>query len=100
MLRHVVQRLLLAVPVLLGVLAIGFLLMQVVPTDPAAVRAGPMATADVVAAIRTELGLDLPLSVQFGRYLLRLLHGDLGVSIINNMPVSQELGARWARPWS
>lgn len=93
MLRHVVQRLLLAVPVLLGVLAIGFLLMQVVPTDPAAVRAGPMATQDVVAAIRTELGLDLPLSVQFGRYLLRLLHGDLGVSIINNLPVSQELGA-------
>ncbi len=75
MLRHTVQRLLLAVPVLFGVLLIGFLLMQVVPTDPAAVRAGPMATADVVAAIRADLGLDQPLPVQFGRYLLRLRTG-------------------------
>jgi ABC-type dipeptide/oligopeptide/nickel transport system permease component len=92
MLRHVVQRLLLAVPVLLGVLAVGFLLMQVVPTDPATVRAGPTATAELVAGIRADLGLDQPAAVQFLRYLLRLLHGDLGVSIINNIPVAQELG--------
>ena len=92
MLRHVIQRLLLAVPVLLGVLGIGFLLMQVVPTDPAIVRAGPTATADVVAAIRTEMGLDRPLAVQFGLYLGRLVQGDLGVSIINNIPVAEELG--------
>jgi glutathione transport system permease protein len=91
--RHAVQRLLLAVPVLLGVLLVGFLLMQVVPTDPAIVRAGPSATADVVAAIRSDLGLDRPLIVQFGLYLARLLRGDLGVSIINNVPVAQELGA-------
>ena len=92
--RQAGQRLLLAVPVLVGVLLIGFLLMQVVPTDPAAVRAGPMATADVgwVAAIRTELGLDQPIPIQFARYLLRLMHGDLGVSIINNEPVVVELG--------
>jgi glutathione transport system permease protein len=44
MLRHALQRLLLAVPVMFGVLLIGFLLMQVVPTDPATVRAGPTAT--------------------------------------------------------
>ncbi|HWL83720.1 MAG TPA: ABC transporter permease [Roseomonas sp.] len=93
MLRHVLQRLLTTLPVMLGVLLIGFLLMQVVPTDPAVVRAGPTATADVIAAIRTELGLDQPLYVQFGIYIWRLLHGDLGVSIINNMPVTQELGA-------
>ncbi|RKK01231.1 ABC transporter permease subunit [Pseudoroseomonas wenyumeiae] len=93
MLRHVVQRLLLIVPVMLGVLLIGFLLMQVVPTDPAVVRAGPSATADVVAAIRRDLGLDQPIYVQFAIYLWRLLQGDLGVSIINNVPVTQELGA-------
>ena len=92
MIRHVVQRLLMSVPVLLGVLLIGFLLMQVVPTDPATVRAGPMATAEVVAAIRGDLGLDQPLVVQFGLYLGRLIRGDLGVSIINNIPVAQELG--------
>ncbi len=93
MLRHAIQRLVLAVPVMFGVLLIGFLLMQVVPTDPATVRAGPTATPDVIAAIRADLGLDEPLHVQFGLYLWRLLHGDLGASIINNVPVSQELGA-------
>jgi len=79
--------------VLFGVLLIGFLLMQVVPTDPATVRAGPQATAEVVAQIRTELGLDRPIWEQFGLYVWRLAQGDLGVSIINNVPVVQELGA-------
>ncbi len=92
MMRHAVQRLLLAVPVLFGVLLIGFLLMQVVPTDPATVRAGPQATQEVVAAIRTELGLDEPIWKQFALYVWRLAQGDLGVSIINNVPVAQELG--------
>ena len=92
MARFVLRRVLLAIPVLVGVLAIGFLLMQVVPTDPAIIRAGPTATAAVVAEIRTQLGLDRPLVVQFGLYLLRLLHGDLGVSVINNLPVATELG--------
>jgi ABC-type dipeptide/oligopeptide/nickel transport system permease component len=92
-LRHALHRLLLAVPVMFGVLLIGFLLMQVVPTDPATVRAGPTATPDVIAAIRGDLGLDEPLYVQFGLYVWRLLHGDLGASIINNVPVSQELAA-------
>ena len=91
MLRHALHRMLLAVPVMFGVLLIGFLLMQVVPTDPATVRAGPTATPDVIAAIRSDLGLDEPLHVQFGLYLWRLLQGDLGNSIINNVPVSQEL---------
>ncbi len=93
MLRHTLQRLLLAVPVLLGVLLIGFLLMQVVPTDAATVRAGPTANAEVVEAIRRDLGLDRPLHEQFGLYLWRLAQGDLGVSIINNVPVAQELAA-------
>lgn len=93
MARHALQRLLLAVPVLFGVLLLGFLLMQVVPTDPATVRAGPTATPEVISAIRSDLGLDRPLPEQFGRYLWRLAQGDLGVSIINNVPVTQELGA-------
>jgi ABC-type dipeptide/oligopeptide/nickel transport system permease component len=92
LLRHAIHRSLLAIPVLLGVLAIGFLLMQVVPTDPALVRAGPTATAELVAEIRRDLGLDRPLIVQFALYLARLVQGDLGVSIINNIPVATELG--------
>ena len=76
MLRHALQRLLLAIPVLIGVLLVGFLLMQVVPTDPATVRAGPTATPEVIAAIRQDLGLDRPLWWQFGAYVGRLLeHG-------------------------
>lgn len=86
------QRVLLSIPVLLGVLLVGFLLMQVVPTDPATVRAGPSATAEIVAAIRSDLGLDKPIAVQFLLYLARLARGDLGVSIINNIPVATELG--------
>jgi ABC-type dipeptide/oligopeptide/nickel transport system permease component len=93
MLRHALQRLAMTGPVMLGVLLVGFLLMQVVPTDPAVVRAGPTATPDVIAAIRADLGLERPLHEQFGLYMWRLLHGDLGVSIINNVPVAQELGA-------
>jgi ABC-type dipeptide/oligopeptide/nickel transport system permease component len=83
----------LAFPVMFGVLLIGFLLMQVVPTDPATVRAGPTATPDVIAAIRADLGLDAPLHHQFALYMGRLVQGDLGVSIINNVPVTQELSA-------
>jgi ABC-type dipeptide/oligopeptide/nickel transport system permease component len=90
--RHAVQRILMAIPVLLGVVLVGFLLMQVVPNDPALVRAGPSATPDVVEALRRDLGLDRPLYEQFGLYMWRLVQGDLGVSIINNVPVIQELG--------
>ncbi|MGK7861849.1 ABC transporter permease [Falsiroseomonas sp. E2-1-a4] len=93
MLRHAAQRLMLAVPVMFGVLLVGFLLMQVVPTDPAIVRAGPNASAEVIAQIRTDLGLDEPLYVQFALYLWRLAQGDLGVSIINNVPVAHELAS-------
>jgi len=93
MLRHALHRIMLAFPVMFGVLLIGFLLMQVVPTDPATVRAGPTATPDVIAAIRADLGLDAPLHYQFALYMGRLVQGDLGVSIINNVPVTQELSA-------
>lgn len=93
MLRHTIQRLLLTVPVMFGVLLLGFLLIQVVPNDPAVVRAGPTATQELIEAIRRDLGLDQPLWKQFVYYIGRLLQGDLGVSIINNVPVAQELGA-------
>ncbi|RVT95903.1 ABC transporter permease [Rhodovarius crocodyli] len=92
MAKYALQRLALAIPVLLGVLLVGFFLMQVVPTDPAIIRAGPQATQDVVEAIREELGLNKPLWQQFGLYMWRLFQGDLGVSIINNVAVTQELG--------
>src|ERR671912_1324737 len=65
---------------LLGIAAIPFLLLYMVPADPAVQIAGRSATAQTVANIRRELGLDQPLLTQFLRYLGGLLHGDLGRS--------------------
>ncbi|AUL46846.1 peptide ABC transporter [Bordetella trematum] len=91
MFRIIVLRLLVAIPVMFGVLLLGFLLMQAGPTDAAVVRAGPNATEDVINAIRQEMGLDKPLYVQFGLYVWRLMHADFGISLINNVPVINEL---------
>jgi ABC-type dipeptide/oligopeptide/nickel transport system permease component len=68
-----------------------FCLLQVVPSDPAQIIAGPDANPETVAAIRAELGLDRPVLVQFAEYLLRIAQGDLGRSIISNRMVSEEL---------
>ncbi len=96
MLNQLVQRLVSSVPVLFGVLLLGFLLMQLIPGDVARVIAGPTATQEVVDAIRRDLGLDRPVAVQFLLYLSRVLQGDLGLSMINNASVVEELsGALW-----
>ncbi len=96
MLNQLVQRLVSSVPVLFGVLLLGFLLMQLIPGDVARVIAGPTATQEVVDAIRRDLGLDRPVAVQFLLYLSRVLQGDLGLSMINNASVVDELsGALW-----
>lgn len=92
MIEALANRLLLSIPVLLGVLLLGFLLLILVPGDPAVVLAGPMAPPDVVERIRAEMGLDEPVLVQFGHYLARVAQGDLGRSMISNRPVSAELG--------
>ncbi|MFN3461576.1 MAG: ABC transporter permease [Oceanibaculum sp.] len=89
--RHIAHRLLISIPVLFGVLLIGFLLLQVVPTDPATVLAGPTATAADVAALREAMGLNEPLWYQFGLYIFRVLQLDLGRSIISNSTVVSEL---------
>jgi glutathione transport system permease protein len=91
MARHIVHRLLVVFPALFGVLFLCFCLLQVVPADPAAIIAGPDASAQTIAAIRLELGLDRSILVQFTDYIVRLLHGDLGRSIISNKVVTEEL---------
>ena len=89
--QQIVHRLLISFPALLGVLFLCFCLLQVVPADPAMIIAGPDAKAETIAAIRLELGLDRPIPVQFFEYILRVLRGDLGRSIISNRMVSEEL---------
>lgn len=93
MLETVVNRLLLSIPVLFGVLILGFILVQVAPGDPARVLAGPMAPPEVVAQIRDRMGLDDPMAVQFLRYMGRLMQGDLGRSLISNKTVISELSS-------
>ncbi len=66
-----------------------FLLLHLAPGDPAAIIAGDTATPANIAAIRSQLGLDAPLLVQFGRWVGNLCHGDLGVSVFSEMPVMQ-----------
>jgi len=77
MLKHLAQRMLMSVPVLLGVLLLGSPLLQLVPGDVARVNAGPTETQDVVDQIRGDLGLNKPPLVQFLLYLGRALQGDL-----------------------
>jgi peptide/nickel transport system permease protein len=89
--RQIIHRLIISFPAVLGVLFLCFCLLQVVPADPAAVIAGPDAKAETIAAIRLQLGLDRPIIVQFGEYIMRILQGDLGRSIISNKRVIEEL---------
>ena len=93
MLETIANRLLLSIPVLFGVLILGFVLVQVAPGDPARVLAGPAAPPEVVEQIRQRMGLDDPLVVQFMRYMGRLMQGDLGRSLISNKTVISELTA-------
>lgn len=94
MLQYAVKRLLYTIPVLLGITVLLFLMLHALPGDPARVIAGTMASDEDVKIIRNQLGLDDPLHVQYGMFLWRLAHLDLGRSARTQNPVSQEIWAR------
>jgi ABC-type dipeptide/oligopeptide/nickel transport system permease component len=94
MLRYIARRLVAAVPTLLGVATVVFLMLRMLPGDPARVIAGLLASEADVERIRTQLGLDQPLLVQYGVFLGRLVQGNLGVSARTAQPVTSELSAR------
>ena len=75
----------------LGLTCVTFLIGRVIPIDPVLAIVGDKATAETYARVRTEIGLDLPLPVQYWRYLLKVLHGDFGNSVITSHPVLQDL---------
>ena len=89
--RLILTRLLAALPNLLGVIVITFILTRALPGDPAAYFAGGAATQEAVAQVRAQLGLDRPLPEQFFSYVSALAHGDLGLSLTTGQPVLQEL---------
>lgn len=89
----VLRRLVLTVPVLLGLVALVFAIARLLPGDPVALAAGPNATPAEIADYAREFGLDRPILAQFWSYLTGLLQGDFGVSIFTRRPVAEDLRA-------
>ena len=92
--RYLIRRLLLTIPVLLGVATLVFSLIHFIPGDPAQAMLGEGAAPEDVAQLRARLGLDRPLLAQYGSFLQGLAHGDLGVSLRNDQPVLQQIVER------
>ncbi|MDA0672934.1 MAG: ABC transporter permease [Cyanobacteria bacterium] len=88
------KRLLGAIPSVIGVIVVTFLLTRALPGDPAAFFAGPAATAEAIAEVRVTLGLDQPLLAQFFIYIGELVRGDLGVSLTTGQTVVYDLTTR------
>ncbi len=95
MLRFLFRRLLQAVPVLFGVSVAVFLMIHLIPGDPAELVAGQMASREDVENVRRSLGLDRPLLEQYLNFAGRALTGDFGNSFRTGRPVSEEIGARY-----
>ncbi len=94
MFAYIIRRILATIPVMAVVAIFVFALLYLSPGDPAAIIAGDTATVDDIARIRAHLGLDRPVYIQFGTWVWRLLHGDLGISIFTNLPVAKLIEQR------
>ena len=94
MFAYIIRRILATIPVMAVVALFVFALLYLSPGDPAAIIAGDTATVADIARIRAKLGLDQPVYIQFGDWLWRLVHGDLGISIFTNLPVSKLIEQR------
>jgi peptide/nickel transport system permease protein len=95
MLRFIVRRLLLLVPILVGLSILVFLWIRALPGDPSAALLGERATEQAVAAIREQYGLDEPIHEQYLRYLGTLADGNFGVSVTSRRPVVDEFRQRF-----
>jgi ABC-type dipeptide/oligopeptide/nickel transport system permease component len=91
MLRYLAKRIAGLVAVLLLMSFIVFCLQSIIPADPARAMAGPTAPTATVDSIHQQLGLDDPIVVQYGRFLSRLVHGDLGTSVRTRQPVTGDV---------
>src|SRR5437899_4771282 len=91
MTHYILRRLLLLPVVLFGVSVLVFLVLHLVPGNPAQVIAGPDAPPETVAAIERELGLDRPLPEQYALYIGRVVQGDLGRSLRSRRPVLSDV---------
>lgn len=89
MTAYIVRRLLLFIPMAIGIVVVTFGLLLLIPGDPAAVLLGQEATPEGIASLRRSLGLDDPWYARLGAYMGRLLEGDMGRSIFQNAPVAE-----------
>src|ERR671914_2805245 len=94
MLRFVVRRLLLLVPILLGLSILVFLWIRALPGSPATALLGERATQQAIEAINEQYGLNKPLHVQYLAYLENVAHFDLGTSVTSRQPVPEEFFRR------
>jgi peptide/nickel transport system permease protein len=95
MLRFVVRRLLLLVPILVGLSLLVFLWIRALPGSPAIALLGERATPETIAQIEREYGLDKPVHVQYWRYVNNVVRADFGDSIVSRRPVVEELKQRF-----
>ncbi len=91
MIKYILRRILMMIPVMLGVMLIVFTMMYITPGDPAEIILGDAATPETVAELRDEMGLDDPYIVRFVRFILDLLRGDLGTCYATRQPVFDRL---------
>jgi peptide/nickel transport system permease protein len=94
-LRYIGKRLLLLIPVLLGITLIVQLLIEITPGDPAKLMLGTQATPEKVEELREQLGLNDPLTVRYGRYLWNVIHGDFGNSFTTKRAVVDDMMQRF-----
>jgi len=95
MLNYALRRVILTIPILLGVSILVFAFVRALPGGPAIALLGERATEEDVQEIEEQLGLDEPIYVQYGRYMRNVLSGDLGTSTTTRLPVTEELGLRF-----
>ena len=91
MLKYVLKRLGMSIPILIAVLTLVFIIIRIVPGDPAMVVLGDQASAEALEALRAKMGLNVPLIEQYFTFLLGTLHGDLGFSLLSGRPVLDEV---------
>lgn len=91
MIKYLIRRILAAIPVLLGVSLIVFLMIHLIPGDPVQHILGEFASPERVAELRNQLGLNDPLPIQYLKFLSKAIRGDLGRSLISNVPVVDEI---------
>ena len=98
MLKYILRRLFLAIPTLLAVLTLVFVIVRILPGDPATAALGDYASAEAVEALRERMGLNYPLPVQYAQFLGSLLRGDLGTSMINGKSIAEQI--RFVLPYT